>query len=125
MMKAAVAKVWDALFGSRPRAYICLVLAAALVSYAYWFRTNTIFSCQADGYSSDRYLAYCDGANYADYEHEFFRFALEPSIQDFAGNADVMFLSNSRLQAAFSTVATVRLVLGCFGPILSDGIRVL
>jgi hypothetical protein len=115
MMKAALGspiitntrtKVWEALFANRPTTYICLVLAAALVSYAYWLRTNTIFSCQADGYSTDRYLAYCSGANYADYEHGAFRFDLEPSVQTFASNAEVLFLGNSRLQAAFSTAAT-------------------
>jgi hypothetical protein len=69
------AKTWDGLFAARPMTYICLVLVAAVVSYAYWLRTYTIFSCQADGYSTDRYLAYCSGANYADYEHGAFRYA--------------------------------------------------
>ena len=69
-------------------------------------RTDTIFSCQADGYSRDRYLAYCNGANYADYEHGAFAFDLEPAAQDFARDAEVLFLGNSHLEVAFSTVAT-------------------
>ena len=32
-------------------------------------QTRSIFGCQAPGYSADRYLAYCGGANYADFEH--------------------------------------------------------
>jgi hypothetical protein len=115
MMKAALGspvitntrtKISQDFVASRPTTYICVVLIVALVSYAYWLRTSTIFSCQADGYSNDRYLAYCSGTNYADYEHGAFRFALEPSVQNFASNADVLFLGNSRLQAAFSTVVT-------------------
>jgi hypothetical protein len=106
MMSKTWTKAWEGLSASQPTIYIGVVLIAALVAYAYELRTYTIFSCQADGYSRDRYLAYCSGANYADYEHGAFQFDLEPSVQNFARNADVLFLGNSRLQAAFSTVAT-------------------
>jgi hypothetical protein len=94
------------LFASRATIYICLVLVAILAAYAYRFRTYTIFSCQADGYTADRYIAYCNGASYADYEHGAFEFDLEPTAQDFARQADVLFLGNSRLQVALSTMAT-------------------
>lgn len=99
-------KVWGALFANQPTVYICVVLITALASYAYWLRTQSIFSCQADGYNADRYLAYCHGASYAEYEHGAFYFDLEPSVANFARNADVLFLGNSRLQVAFSTAAT-------------------
>jgi hypothetical protein len=99
-------KVWEALFASRPTVYVCVVVVAALVSYAYWLRTQSIFSCQADEYNTDRYLAYCHGASYAEYEHGAVYFDLEPSVENFARNADVLFLGNSRLQVAFSTAAT-------------------
>ena len=79
---------------------------AALVACGYQIRTQTIFSCPADGYSADRYLAYCQGTGYADYEHGAFQFDLEPAALAFASNADVLFLGNSRLQIAFSTPAT-------------------
>ena len=72
----------------------------------YQFRTETIFACPATLYSSDRYIAYCDGTRYADYEHGAFAFDLEPAAENFARNADVLFLGNSRLQFAFSTAAT-------------------
>jgi hypothetical protein len=91
---------------ARPTIYICLVLAAAVVACAYQIRTQTIFSCPADGYSADRYLAYCHGTSYADYEHGAFQFDLEPTARGFARDADVLFLGNSRLQIAFSTTAT-------------------
>jgi hypothetical protein len=94
------------LLSARPAIYACLVLAAAYVAFAYQLRTQTIFSCPAKGYSADRYLAYCQGASYADYEHGAFQFDLEPAARAFAGNADVLFLGNSRLQLAFSTTAT-------------------
>ena len=63
-------------FGSTPIIYICVVLAVALASYGYWTRTRTIFACKADGYTADRYIAYCDAGNYADYEHGAFWFDL-------------------------------------------------
>jgi hypothetical protein len=106
MMSKTWTKAREGLSASQPTIYICVVLIAALVAYAYEFRTGTIFSCQADGYNTDRYVAYCHGAHYADYEHGAFYFDLEPSVQNFARNADVLFLGNSRLQAAFSTAAT-------------------
>jgi hypothetical protein len=99
-------RIWEGLFANRSAVYICVVLIVTLVAYAYDLRTHTIFSCPADGYSSDRYIAYCNGANYADYEHGAFEFDLEPSAPDFVRNADVLFLGNSRFQIAFSTPAT-------------------
>jgi hypothetical protein len=95
------------LFVARPAIYACVILAAACVAFGYQIRTQTIFSCPADGYSADRYLAYCQGQSYADYEHGAFQFDLEPAARDFARNADVLFLGNSRLQLAFSATATV------------------
>ncbi len=100
------AKTWEGLSASQPVLYICLVLVAALMGYAYELRTRGIFACQADGYTADRYLAYCNGVNYADYEHGAFYFDLEPSVQHFVREADVLFLGNSRLQIALSTAAT-------------------
>jgi hypothetical protein len=94
------------LFASMPIIYAFTILIAALASYGYWIRTRSIFACQADGYTADRYIAYCDAQNYADYEHGAFWFDLEPSARDFARNADVVFLGNSRAQVAFSTAAT-------------------
>jgi hypothetical protein len=111
MMKTAlglpmIAKHREAFFASRPMTYIGVILAAALAASAYRIWDESIFSCPATGYSSDRYIAYCNGAGYADYEHGAFQFGLEPAAQDFARKADVLFLGNSRLQFAFSTAAT-------------------
>jgi hypothetical protein len=106
VMSKTWTKAWEGVSASQPMIYICVVLVAALVAYVYEFRTGTIFSCQADGYNTDRYLAYCNGAHYADYEHGAFYFDLEPSVQKFASDADVLFLGNSRLQVGFSTAAT-------------------
>jgi len=102
-----IPKQRDGLFASRPAIYICVILIAILVACAYKFRTETIFACQADGYNTDRYIAYCNGTGYADYEHGAFWFDLEPVAQNFARNADVLFLGSSRLQVALSTAATV------------------
>lgn len=105
-----MSKIWPkvraGLLASQPIIYICVILTAALIGFGRELRTDTIFSCQADGYNTDRYLADCNGAHYADYEHGAFYFDLEPSVQNFVRNADVLFLGSSRLQIAFSTTAT-------------------
>ncbi len=94
------------LFASHFTVYTCIVLLAAFASYAYWFKTRSIFACQAPGYSADRYLAYCGGGNYADFEHGAFYYNLEPPALDYARNADVLVLGNSRLEVALSNEAT-------------------
>jgi hypothetical protein len=99
-------KKFEGLFAWRPSIYILVVLAAIPVAFAYQFRTSLIFSCQAAGYSADRYLGACNGARYGDYEHGAFWFDLEPAAETFAKNADVLFLGDSRLQIALSTAAT-------------------
>jgi hypothetical protein len=102
----AMAKLWRAAFAHRFIVYIGVLLIALVGAYGYWVRTHTIFACQANGYNSDRYVAYCNGANYADYEHGAFQFNLEPGIEDSIRDADVMFIGNSRLRVAFSTAPT-------------------
>jgi hypothetical protein len=86
--------------------YIGIVLVAALASYGFWLKNRSIFACQASGYSATRYLAYCGGGNYADYEHGAFQFDLEPPALEFARNADVLVLGNSRIQIALSNQPT-------------------
>jgi hypothetical protein len=44
------------LFASRMEIYICILLIAALASYAVWMRKYSIFACMANGYTADRYL---------------------------------------------------------------------
>ncbi|HTZ69006.1 MAG TPA: hypothetical protein VMB83_16370 [Roseiarcus sp.] len=100
------AKARAGLFAGQSTLYIGIVLLAAFASYAYWLKTRSIFACQAPGYTADRYLAYCGGANYADFEHGAFYFNLEPPALDYARNADVLVLGNSRLQVALSNEAT-------------------
>jgi len=106
LLSSAWVKAWEYLLAHRLTIYIPLLLIASVAAFGYGVRTRTIFACQADGYSADRYLAYCNGANYADYEHGAFQFNLEPSVQDAVRNADVLFLGNSRVQVAFSTAPT-------------------
>jgi hypothetical protein len=101
-----LAKPWEGLFARRTALYVGVVLLTVLASYAYWLTTRSIFACQAPGYSADRYLAYCNGANYADFEHGAFYYNLEPPALDYARNADVLVLGNSTLQVALSNDAT-------------------
>ena len=105
LTQQTLAKARERLFASHLTLYVCVVLVAAVASYAVWARTRSIFSCSASGYSADRYIAYCAGANYGDYEHGAFWFDLE-NVLDFASRADVLFLGTSRMEKAFSTAAT-------------------
>ena len=94
------------MLSARSGLYILLVLAVALGAAAYGLREYGIFSCQASGYSSDRYLSYCNATSYGDYDHGAVWFGLEPAVDTAARNASVLFLGNSRTQFAFSSRAT-------------------
>ena len=99
-------KAQNVLFRARPIIYILILLGGCASSYLYKVRAHNIFSCQASGYTSDTYLAYCDATNYGDYDHGAFWFDLEPAAERSAASADVLFLGNSRMQFAFSTAST-------------------
>jgi hypothetical protein len=105
-MPETLAKPREGLFGNRWALYTGIVLLAVLASYVYWLKTRSIFACQASGYSADRFLAYCGGGNYADFEDGAFYFNLEPPTLDYARDADVLVLGNSRLQIALSNQVT-------------------
>jgi hypothetical protein len=98
------ARAW--LLVVRAWAYTAIVLLVVLAAGAYGLRKRGILACQANGYGNDRYLAYCQAVNYADYDHGAFWFDLEPEATAAAANADVLFLGNSRMQFGLSTAAT-------------------
>jgi hypothetical protein len=104
--KESSSRVRALLLASAPGLYILLVLGAILTTAGYKLRTEGIFACQADRYSADEYLAYCNATGYADYEHGAFWFGFEPAATRSAAEADVMFLGDSRLEIALSTAAT-------------------
>jgi len=90
----------------RPAAYIVILVMAVAGAYAYKLRSAGVFACSAEGYRADRYLAYCDASAYGDYDHGAVWFGLEPNVQQFASAAEVLFIGSSRMQFAFSTIAT-------------------
>ncbi len=49
------------------------------------------------------YLAYCENTGFGSYEHDAYRFGLEPEAIRALQQAKILFLGNSRLQYAFST----------------------
>jgi hypothetical protein len=99
-------KMRENLVVNRATLYVCFVVLTSLAALAFQLRSQAIFACPANGYSTDRYLAYCHGGNYADYEHGAFYFNLERGVENSVRDANVLFLGNSRLQVAFSTHAT-------------------
>ena len=90
----------------RPVLYIVVIVMALIGAYAFKLRTEGVFSCTAEGYRADRYMGYCNGSAYGDYDHGAVWFGLEPGVQQYAADADVLFLGSSRMQFAFSTIAT-------------------
>src|SRR5207244_8299560 len=70
----------NARFLVRPALYISILVGAVLVASTYKLRIDGIFACPADGYTPDRYLAYCAAARYGDYEHGAFWFGVVPSV---------------------------------------------
>jgi len=85
--------------------YILIVVLAVLAA-SYWrLRTDSIFGCQATGYSADDYLSYCQTSGYGDFEHGAIWFGLEPEATRAAAAADVLFIGNSRMEYGFSTEA--------------------
>ncbi len=93
---------------SAPRTvlYLFLVLLGVILAAYYRLRTDSLFGCQAAGYSADRFLAYCQTDGYGDFDHGAFWFKLEPEAARAAAASQVLFLGNSRLQYGFSTAAT-------------------
>jgi hypothetical protein len=102
----AGARLRRGLFAARPALYVSVILLAVLATYLYKLRVDGIFSCPANSYGSDWYLAYCNATAYGDYEHGSFWFGLEPGVRRFAADSKVLFLGSSRLQLALSTAAT-------------------
>jgi len=93
-------------FATRPIIYILLCVFTIGGTYLYKLRTEGIFACQANLYSENRYLAECNAPSYGDYDHGGIWYALEPTVLRIAADADVIFLGSSRMQLAFSTLAT-------------------
>ena len=107
-----LAKPREGVFASHLTLYICIVLVAASRFLRVLARTRSIFACPGHADTAPtRYLAYCGGGNYGDYEHGAFWFDLEPAALDFARNADVLLLGNSRMQKALLQPADGGLVL--------------
>jgi hypothetical protein len=61
--------------------------------------------CRSTGYDNDHFLAYCRSQMYADYEHGALFYGLERSAIDSIRRAEVLFVGNSKAQAAFSSKA--------------------
>jgi hypothetical protein len=91
---------------ARPGLYSVIILATVLAASGYKLRRDGVFSCQASGYLSNHYLAYCQATSYGDYDYGAFWFGLEPPASAAATTADVLFLGDSRMQFGISTDAT-------------------
>ncbi len=98
-------KPWSSPAVVRPHLYIILILAAMLATFVAHLRRDAIFACPAPDYAKGYYLAYCQAAAYADYEHGAYWFGLESEARQSVAAADVLFLGDSRLQFGFSTRA--------------------
>jgi hypothetical protein len=82
--------------------YIAVITLAAFGMAYYRAKSASIFGCGADGYTADRYLAYCQGDWYGDFDSGAFWYSLEPEATRAAGAAQLLFVGNSRMQFGFS-----------------------
>jgi len=83
--------------------YLLILLVAVVAASYYRLRTDTLFGCQATGYSADDYLSYCQTEGYGDFEHGAIWFDLVPQATHAASAADLLFIGNSRMEYGFST----------------------
>lgn len=65
-------------------------------------RLNT-FGCYANRSGDDNFIADCATRRYGDFEHGVYALGLRPGAMSSLKRASVLFLGNSRLQAAFSS----------------------
>jgi hypothetical protein len=92
----------------RWRAYVAIFAATAFVSALVTpvaVMTFDNFACRTQPHGSDEFLAYCRSLGYVDYEHGALYYGLEPKVRESIRAAQVLFLGNSRLQAAFAANA--------------------
>src|SRR5262249_33130326 len=82
---------------------LCALLGGFSISVGQMTIDNV--GCRSGGYSSDDFLAYCRSKWFGDYEHGALYYGLEPAVRRNIRKASVIFLGNSKTQAAFSTKA--------------------
>jgi hypothetical protein len=92
----------------RPAIYILILLCVCVAAGLCKTRADSIFACQARGYTSDKYLAYCGAEGYGDYEPGAFWFGLAPRADIAAPSVDVLFVGDSRLLLALQCCSCVR-----------------
>jgi hypothetical protein len=93
----------------RWKAYVAILAATAFVSVlvtSVAITTFDNFACRTKRTGPDDFLAYCRSLRYGDYEHGALYYGLEPKARESIRAAQVLFLGNSRLQAAFAANAT-------------------
>jgi hypothetical protein len=89
-------------------AFLLIGMLVAFVTGTVGQMTMDNLACRSTGYDADHFLAYCDSQKYASYEHGAFLYGVEVSAVSNIRNADVLFLGNSKMQAAFSTRAVTQ-----------------
>jgi len=85
------------------------VFFVCLGAMVFVFKRTDLFPwlgmCNASGYDTEHYMAYCHSTRFGDYEHFALYNGLEPRAVDALKEARVLFLGNSNTQYAFSTDA--------------------
>ena len=87
---------------ARAGLYLAGVLLTLVLAFGAHMRLDGILACPAAYDGGARYLGYCQGEAYGDYDHGAVWFGLEPGVREGAAAADVLFLGNSRLKFGFS-----------------------
>jgi hypothetical protein len=112
-MRAVVEELWPELAHKLPprrrwNAYVAIFAVMAFISAVVTpvaIMTFDNFACRTQPHGPDDFLAYCRSLRYGDYEHGALYYGLEPKASESIRAAQVLFLGNSRLQAAFAANA--------------------
>jgi hypothetical protein len=94
--------------GRHWKAYVAIFATTAFVTAVVTpvaIMTFDNFACRTQPHGSDDFLAYCRSVRYADYEHGALYYGLEPKARESIQAAQVLFLGNSQIQAAFAANA--------------------
>jgi hypothetical protein len=88
-------------------AYLLIFIAVAAVTSGLGILSESIWQMRACAHASrpDAFMAYCNDAGFADYEHGALYYGFEPRAIANMKRADVLILGSSRSQFAFSTAA--------------------
>jgi hypothetical protein len=88
--------------GARTYSVVVCIVLASLIGLRELNARAIELTCWAGGYSQDAWLAYCNSKRYGVYDVEAIWYRIEKEVAPEIAHAQVLTLSDSRLQSALS-----------------------